>query len=257
MAEPTTWSAMSMASAAAETSGAVGARSHGERDYWAVTGAHLFGLGHRSPSPRTGSPLRSHRPRCRPRCRPCRGCACSAGRVQVSSRRSRWPRSNSVHAIAGEGHELVYGGGHVGLMGIVADAVLAGGGSVTGVITEHLVGAEVAHHGLSELEVTSSMHERKARMAALSDGVIVLPGGFGTFEEAFEMLTWNQLGLAAVPGRVPRRRRLLRAAVRVHRRCPVRASSRPTTVGSPNAPPPPTRRSAWPPPLPPRSRPNG
>jgi len=102
-------------------------------------------------------------------------------------------------AIASEGHELVYGGGHVGLMGLVADAVLAGGGSVTGVITEHLVGAEVAHHGLSELVVTPSMHERKARMAALSNGVIVLPGGFGTFEEAFEMLTWNQLGLVAVP----------------------------------------------------------
>jgi uncharacterized protein (TIGR00730 family) len=84
-------------------------------------------------------------------------------------------------------------------MGLVADAVLAGGGSVIGVITEHLVGAEVAHQGLSELVVTSSMHERKAHMAALADGVIVLPGGFGTFEEAFEMLTWNQLGLAAVP----------------------------------------------------------
>jgi uncharacterized protein (TIGR00730 family) len=101
--------------------------------------------------------------------------------------------------IAAAGHQLVYGGGHVGLMGTVADAVLLGGGQVTGVITEHLVGAEVAHGGLTTLEVTASMHERKARMATLSDGVIVLPGGFGTLEEAFEVLTWNQLGLAACP----------------------------------------------------------
>ena len=101
--------------------------------------------------------------------------------------------------IAAGGHELVYGGGHVGLMGIVADVVIAGGGSVTGVITEHLVDAEVAHAGLSTLEVTHSMHERKARMAALSDGVIVMPGGFGTLDEAFEILTWNQLGLASCP----------------------------------------------------------
>ena len=102
-------------------------------------------------------------------------------------------------AIAGGGHQMVYGGGHVGLMGIVADAVLNGGGSVTGVITEHLVGAEVAHGELTALEVTASMHERKARMAELSDGVIVLPGGFGTLDESFELLTWNQLGLIAAP----------------------------------------------------------
>ena len=102
-------------------------------------------------------------------------------------------------AIAVGGHRLVYGGGHVGLMGVVADAVLAEGGAVTGVMTEQLVAAEVAHLGLTELVVTQSMHARKARMAELSDGVIVLPGGFGTLDEAFEMVTWNQLGLIAVP----------------------------------------------------------
>ncbi len=102
-------------------------------------------------------------------------------------------------AIAGGGHRLVYGGGHVGLMGVVADAALVTGGAVTGVMTEQLVAAEVAHRSLSELEVTASMHARKARMAELSDGVIVMAGGFGTLDEAFEMITWNQLGLVAVP----------------------------------------------------------
>lgn len=102
-------------------------------------------------------------------------------------------------AIAAGGHSVVYGGGHVGLMGVVADAALAEGAGVAGVMTEQLVAAEVAHLGLTSLEVTSSMHTRKARMAELSDGVIVLPGGFGTLDEAFEMITWNQLGLVAVP----------------------------------------------------------
>ncbi len=101
--------------------------------------------------------------------------------------------------LAARGHELVYGGGDVGLMGVVADAVLRGGGTVIGVITEQLVGVEVAHLGVTELEITGSMHERKARMAELSDGVIVLPGGFGTLDESFELLTWNQLGLIAKP----------------------------------------------------------
>ena len=102
-------------------------------------------------------------------------------------------------AIASQGHRLVYGGGHVGLMGVVADAVLGDNGAVTGVMTEQLVAAEVAHHGVTELEIAPTMHARKARMAELSDGVIVLPGGFGTLDEAFEMITWNQLGLVAVP----------------------------------------------------------
>ncbi len=102
-------------------------------------------------------------------------------------------------AIAGDGHRLVYGGGDVGLMGVVAGAALAAGGEVTGVITESLVKSEVAHRGLSELEVTASMHERKALMAARSDAAIVLPGGFGTLDEVFELLTWNQLGLVSTP----------------------------------------------------------
>ncbi|MEM9514864.1 MAG: TIGR00730 family Rossman fold protein [Actinomycetota bacterium] len=102
-------------------------------------------------------------------------------------------------AIARGRHRLVYGGGNVGLMGAVAGAALALGGDVTGVITDALVRAEVAHDDLSELEVTASMHERKALMAAHSDAAIVLPGGFGTLDEVFELLTWNQLGLVSMP----------------------------------------------------------
>ena len=85
------------------------------------------------------------------------------------------------------------------MMGAVADAVLSADGEVTGVMTEQLVALEVQHEGLTELEVLPDMHTRKARMAELADGVIVLPGGFGTYEEAFEMLTWNQLGLVSTP----------------------------------------------------------
>lgn len=101
--------------------------------------------------------------------------------------------------IASGGHRLVYGGGDVGLMGLVADSTLEHGGEVTGVMTEQLLTEEVAHPRLTRLEVAASMHERKAIMAALSDGVIALPGGFGTYEEAFEILTWNQLGLVNKP----------------------------------------------------------
>lgn len=102
-------------------------------------------------------------------------------------------------AIVDAGHDLVYGGGDVGLMGVVANAVIDNGGAVTGVITEQLLALEVGHVNLSVLEVTPDMHARKARMAELADGFIVLPGGFGTFEEAFEVLTWNQLGIVAAP----------------------------------------------------------
>ena len=102
-------------------------------------------------------------------------------------------------AIAARGAELVYGGGHVGLMGVVADAVLGAGGTVTGVITAGLVQAEIAHSGLTDLVVVDSMHERKARMCDLADGIIALPGGFGTLDEVLEMLTWNQLGLVSLP----------------------------------------------------------
>ena len=99
------------------------------------------------------------------------------------------------HAIAARGLGLVYGGGKVGLMGIVADAALEGGAEVDGVIPEHLMQRELGHGSVTRLHVVASMHERKAMMAALSDGFVVLPGGFGTLEEAFEVLTWSQLGL--------------------------------------------------------------
>ena len=101
--------------------------------------------------------------------------------------------------LAQEQLALVYGGGNVGLMGIVADAALAAGGEVIGVIPEQLVGWEVAHRGLTRLEVVANMHERKARMFDLSDAFVAMPGGFGTLDEMFEMLTWRQLGLGDKP----------------------------------------------------------
>ena len=101
--------------------------------------------------------------------------------------------------IAKEGLQLVYGGGNVGLMGIVADAVLAAGGEVVGVIPEQLVNWEVAHKGVTRLEVVANMHERKMRMFDLSDAFVALPGGFGTLDEMFEMLTWRQLGIGDKP----------------------------------------------------------
>lgn len=94
---------------------------------------------------------------------------------------------------------LVYGGGRVGLMGILADAALAAGGEVIGIIPEALLAWEVAHASLSDLQVVGSMHERKARMADLSDAFVALPGGFGTLEEFCEVLTWSQLGLHRKP----------------------------------------------------------
>ena len=94
---------------------------------------------------------------------------------------------------------LVYGGGNVGLMGIIADAVLRAGGEATGVIPENLMAREVGHKGLTRLHVVHSMHERKALMADLSDAFVALPGGFGTLEEFCEVITWTQLGLHAKP----------------------------------------------------------
>jgi uncharacterized protein (TIGR00730 family) len=94
---------------------------------------------------------------------------------------------------------LVYGGASVGIMGVIADAVLAGGGEVIGVIPQSLVDKEVSHSGLTELTIVKSMHERKAIMADLADGFIALPGGLGTLEELFEILTWSQLGLHTKP----------------------------------------------------------
>src|SRR5512142_2927654 len=102
-------------------------------------------------------------------------------------------------ALAGRGIGLVYGGGSVGLMGAIADAALAAGGEVTGVIPRALQLRELAHAGLTTLHVVGSMHERKARMAELSDGFVALPGGMGTLEELAEILTWAQLGLHAKP----------------------------------------------------------
>jgi uncharacterized protein (TIGR00730 family) len=93
------------------------------------------------------------------------------------------------------GIELVYGGGHVGLMGTLADACLKGGGRVIGVIPQALANREIAHAGLTELRIVSSMHERKAVMADLADAFIALPGGYGTWEELFEVLSWSQLGI--------------------------------------------------------------
>ena len=101
--------------------------------------------------------------------------------------------------LAEENIELVWGGGHVGLMGVVADACLAAGGKVVGVIPRALMDWEVGHEGLTRLEVVDSMHTRKARMAELADGFIALPGGLGTFEELFEILTWAQLGFHNKP----------------------------------------------------------
>ncbi len=94
---------------------------------------------------------------------------------------------------------LVYGGGNIGLMGALADAALAAGGHVIGVIPEALLAKEVGHRGLPDLRVVKTMHERKALMAELSDGFIALPGGFGTFEEFFEVLTWSQLSFHGKP----------------------------------------------------------
>jgi uncharacterized protein (TIGR00730 family) len=94
---------------------------------------------------------------------------------------------------------VVYGGGRVGLMGVVADAVLAAGGEVIGVMPQHLVDLEIAHGGVTRLEVVASMHERKARMAELADAFVAMPGGAGTLEELFEMFTWGQLGLHRKP----------------------------------------------------------
>ncbi len=101
--------------------------------------------------------------------------------------------------MAGKDLTLVYGGSRFGLMGQIADGVLAKGGRVIGVLPEALRNKELAHPGLSELHVVKDMHERKAKMAALSDAFIAMPGGFGTLEEVMEMITWNQLSFQAKP----------------------------------------------------------
>src|SRR5438309_11302592 len=101
--------------------------------------------------------------------------------------------------IARRGYGMVYGGASLGLMGACADAALAGGAEVVGVLPRALTSREVAHHGLTELRIVSSLHERKAVMSALSDAVVALPGGCGTLDELFEAITWGQLGLHEKP----------------------------------------------------------
>jgi uncharacterized protein (TIGR00730 family) len=107
--------------------------------------------------------------------------------------------AQAARAIVQRGFGIVYGGGRVGLMGVVADTALQAGGEVVGVIPGSLASEEIAHNGLTQLHVVSSMHERKALMADLSNGFIALPGGFGTMDEFCEILTWAQLRIHAKP----------------------------------------------------------
>ncbi len=101
--------------------------------------------------------------------------------------------------VAASGRRIVYGGGNTGLMGVLADAAMAAGGEVIGLMPKHLVDREVAHRGLTRLEVVTSMHERKARLADLADAFVALPGGLGSLEEFTEIWTWGQLGLHTKP----------------------------------------------------------
>lgn len=125
----------------------------------------------------------------------CVYCGSAAGHDAVYAKAAR----ELGLAIAQRGMSLVYGGGHVGLMGIVADAALAAGAKVTGVIPTALMDSEVGHTQLTELRVVKDMHERKALMAELADGFVALPGGIGTLEELFEVITWLQLGYHRKP----------------------------------------------------------
>lgn len=130
----------------------------------------------------------------------CVFCGANAGNKPVY----RAAAENLGRLLAGRGIQLIYGGGNVGLMGAVADACLDAGGTVIGVIPQALMGKEVEgrpvdHRTLTRLEVVDSMHTRKARMAELAEGFIAMPGGFGTFEEYCEILTWGQLGFHAKP----------------------------------------------------------
>ena len=125
----------------------------------------------------------------------CVFCGSNPGNSPIYSEAAR----AAARAIAARGLRIVYGGGNVGLMGVFADAALAAGAQVIGVIPHALHEREVGHHGLVDLRVVNSMHERKALMAELADAFIALPGGLGTFEEMFEMLTWVQLGIHRKP----------------------------------------------------------
>jgi uncharacterized protein (TIGR00730 family) len=125
----------------------------------------------------------------------CVYCGSSAG----ADARYREAAARLGTLLAESGVELIYGGGRVGLMGVLADAALAGGGRVTGVIPRHLHDREVANPGVGNMIVVASMHERKQRMFELADAFAVLPGGLGTLDETIEMLTWRQLGLHGKP----------------------------------------------------------
>jgi uncharacterized protein (TIGR00730 family) len=125
----------------------------------------------------------------------CVFCGSRAGGASVYAEQARALGT----ALAARGWGLVYGGGQVGLMGVVADAVLAAGGRAVGVIPRALATKELAHAGLTALHVVETMHQRKALMADLSDAFIALPGGYGTLDEFFEIVTWAQLGLHAKP----------------------------------------------------------
>jgi uncharacterized protein (TIGR00730 family) len=120
----------------------------------------------------------------------------SAGRVSETYRQAARDLGTTL---ARHGIELVYGGGRVGLMGLCADATMEAGGRVTGIIPRHLHDVEVGHHGLTRLLVTENMHERKRVMFEMSDAFLVLPGGLGTLDETFEIITWRQLGLHDKP----------------------------------------------------------
>ncbi len=122
-------------------------------------------------------------------------CGASSGRVPAYAAVARAFGA----ALAERGLGLVFGGGRVGLMGAVADGALGAGGEAIGVIPQSLVDRELAHGGVSRLEVVGSLHERKARMAELADAFVALPGGFGTLDELLEQLTWSQLGLHGKP----------------------------------------------------------
>ena len=129
----------------------------------------------------------------------CVGWRCIAGRPAGTILRF-WPKRTALgKAIAAAGLGMVYGGASVGLMGAVADAALAGGAEVIGVLPEVLAGSEIAHAGLTRLEVVATMHERKARMVKLADAFLILPGGYGTLDEMMEIVTWKQLRLHAKP----------------------------------------------------------
>jgi uncharacterized protein (TIGR00730 family) len=182
---------------------AAGARGESEQHLTAPVGRAPFGTCHGPPACARSPGVRAQAPAVqfglteggRPVKAVCVFCGSSRGaRPEYEAAAARLGQ-----AIARSGRTLVYGGGRVGLMGVLGDAAMAAGGRVIGVTPRRLVEKEVAHHGLTELRVVESMHARKAMMAELSDAFIAMPGGVGTFEEFFEVLTWSQLGFHSKP----------------------------------------------------------